>query len=119
MHFNSIFSAIADSNVVLLPFAACRNKQKPVQVRVCDRKGRFRQGVEGRVPQGEQTFCHEGDGKGAHHFQTQCQFSHEREKVPLPAQSPVSAFVPYTFAVLLDFAITKLMLVFPFVLASW
>ena len=106
MHFNSIFLRLLTLTSYFNPSAVCRNKQKPIQVRVCDRKGRFRQGVEGRVPQGEQTFRHEGDGKGAHHFQTQCQFSHEREKVPLPAQSPVSAFVPYTFAVLLDFAIT-------------
>ena len=46
--------------------------------------------MESRANEGEEAFRDERNGQSEDHLQAQCQLGHEREEIPLPAQSPVS-----------------------------
>ena len=46
--------------------------------------------MEGRAPQGKETFCDERNGKGENYLEAQRQLRHEREEVPLPTRASVS-----------------------------
>ena len=46
--------------------------------------------MEGRAPQGKETFCDERNGKGENYLEAQRQLCNEREEVPLPTSASVS-----------------------------
>ena len=68
----------------------CSYQQEPLLVQLCDWKGRFRKGMEGRAKTREETIRHERNVESKNHIQEECKLSHEREEVPFIAVTPVS-----------------------------
>jgi hypothetical protein len=66
------------------------NNQKPFSISLCDWKRRIWQGLEGGKEEREKAVRDEGNGQGKNHCKEECQFSHEREKIPYLTEAHVS-----------------------------